>query len=111
MCTDGLLDWYARPASQLPGPVRARPANFWGVGDLHGLIWEWLEDFNSAPVSSASSADWGGDRAMFCGRGWVGSPESRDYAAFMRFAFRSSLQASHTIKTLGFRCVAEQQSK
>ena len=35
-------------------PVGASPANYWGVYDLHGLIWEWVEDFNSALVVTDS---------------------------------------------------------
>ena len=33
---------------ELP-PVGASPANYWGVYDLHGLIWEWVEDTTLNP--------------------------------------------------------------
>ena len=87
--------------SFMPGwPVHAdvttaRP-DFHGVRGLHGLVWEWVVDFNTAMVTGESRADTGLERDLFCGAGSVGAKDTTDYAAFMRQALRSSLQANNT---------------
>lgn len=96
--------WLARPvpAVQTEGVV-PRP-NLHGVRGLHGLVWEWVDDFNTAMVTGESRADSGLDRDLFCGAGSVGAKDPSDYAAFMRAALRSSLRANNTTTALGFRC-------
>jgi formylglycine-generating enzyme required for sulfatase activity len=71
---------------------------------MHGLVWEWVEDFNSAMVTGESRADSGIERDLFCGSGAASASDFRDYAAFMRYAFRSSLDAKYAVSNLGFRC-------
>ncbi|MCA8925107.1 MAG: formylglycine-generating enzyme family protein [Planctomycetes bacterium] len=99
-----ILDWYSAPSPATLPPVCSTPRNHFGVYDMHGLIWEWVENFNTALVTGESRGDTGLERSLFCGAGSIGSANPADYAAFMRFAFRSSLQASYTVKNLGFRC-------
>ncbi|MBP6563918.1 MAG: formylglycine-generating enzyme family protein [Neisseriaceae bacterium] len=99
-----ILAWYGKPAQQSLAKVGQGTANFWGVHDLHGLIWEWTDDFNSSLVSGESRADSSFNQQMFCGAGAVGAVDPGDYAAFMRHGFRSSLQAKFTLNSLGFRC-------
>lgn len=102
-----VLDWYARPAAKvLPAVGRRRP-NYWGVHDLHGLIWEWVLDFNSSMVSEDSREGKDEDKTKFCGAGALAASEKDDYASFMRIAFRSSLEAAFTTSTLGFRCATD----
>lgn len=99
-----ILEWYGKP-THFPLPaVGASPRNYYGVGDLHGLVWEWVEDFNTAMATGESRADTGLDRNLFCGGASVGASDFRDYAAFMRYAFRSSLEARYAVPNLGFRC-------
>lgn len=101
-----ILTWYSRPNSaQLPG-VGLNNANFWGVHDLHGLIWEWTDDFNSSLVSGESRGDSTIDQRLYCAAGASGAADPSDYAAFMRFAFRSSLKAQFTLPNLGYRCAS-----
>jgi formylglycine-generating enzyme required for sulfatase activity len=99
-----LYAWLARPVPSVLGDVHQTKANLHGVHGLHGLVWEWVDDFNTAMVSGESRADSGLDRDLFCGAGSIGAKETTDYAAFMRQALRSSLQANNTISSLGFRC-------
>lgn len=102
-----ILNWYARPTPERLPAVGLDPANFYGVHDLHGLVWEWVDDFNSALVTGESRGDSGLERNLFCGSGSIGAADPADYAAFMRFAFRSSLQANYTVRNLGFRCAQD----
>jgi formylglycine-generating enzyme required for sulfatase activity len=44
---------------------------------------------------------------LFCGAGALRATDVNDYAAFMRVAFRSALQADFTGRALGFRCAAD----
>jgi formylglycine-generating enzyme required for sulfatase activity len=101
-----ILSWYSRSSSTTPDPVRSTFKNAHGVYDMHGLVWEWVENFNSALVTGESRGDTALERTFFCGAGSIGSADPADYASFMRFAFRSSLKAVYTTKNLGFRCAA-----
>jgi formylglycine-generating enzyme required for sulfatase activity len=102
-----LLAWYASPSDKQLGRVGAGHANFWGVHDLHGLVWEWAADFNTAMVTGDARGDTGLDRQLFCGSGSVGARDVTDYAAFMRYGFRSSLKADYCVHNLGFRCAKD----
>lgn len=105
-----ILEWYGSGAEWPLPNVRKREPNIQGVYDMHGLIWEWVEDFNSSLVTGESRADAALDKNLFCGAGASGAADPADYAAFMRFAFRSSLQAKYTVQNLGFRCVKDKES-
>lgn len=98
-----ILRWYSRPTPDPLPPVGGAP-NGWGVSDLHGLVWEWVEDFNASLVSVDNREQGGADRAAFCGAGALSAADRDDYAAFMRTALRSSLSAASTTRNLGFRC-------
>ena len=98
-----ILAWYGQPSvSNLP-PVASRAKNFFGVHDLHGLVWEWVADFNTAMVTGDARGDTGLDRKLFCGSGSEGTNDRENYPAYMRYAFRSSLKAAYTVHNLGFR--------
>ena len=97
-----ILDWYADGGrSGLRNVGQSKP-NYWGIYDMHGMIWEWTEDFNSSQLNSSSS-----DSQMFCSGASVGASDPSNYAAFMRFGIRTSLQAKYVLKNLGFRCAAK----
>ena len=91
--------------SNFPDAASAR-SDFHGVRGLSGLVWEWVDDFNTAMVTGESRADGGIERDLFCGAGAAGAKDTSDYAAFMRQALRSSLKANNTTSSLGFRCAA-----
>ncbi len=100
-----IIDWYGRPAGD-PSVVGRAPANLWGVKDLHGLVWEWVLDFNSTLISSDNRGTNDKDKLPFCGAGAQQAKDKGDYPSFMRVAFRTSLRAHYTARTLGFRCAA-----
>jgi formylglycine-generating enzyme required for sulfatase activity len=104
-----LLEWYAVPTPAVP-PLRGSGGkNYWGVYDLHGVIWEWVLDFQTAIVTGESRGDSDLERQLFCGAGAAGVVEQErvNYAAFMRYAYRSSLGGHYAVANLGFRCARD----
>lgn len=102
--TQVILDWYSRPSpTPLPAP-HTFSKNYYGIRAMHGLIWEWNEDFNNAMVTGESRGDSGLERKLFCAGGALSATDVSNYAAFMRYAFRSSLKGHYTTANLGFRC-------
>jgi len=99
--------WYSTPTPPLLPTVAAGPANFVGLHDLHGLVWEWSSDYNSAIVTGDARGDTGIERQLFCGAGSQGASDPGNFPAFMRDGFRSSLKGSYTIANLGFRCALD----
>ncbi len=104
--TQTILGWYAAPNKSPLPQANTFPKNFYGVQALHGLIWEWNEDFNNSMVTGESRGDTGIERNLFCAGGAVSSTDVRNYAAFMRYAFRSSLKGNFSTINLGFRCAS-----
>jgi formylglycine-generating enzyme required for sulfatase activity len=94
-----VLDWYGRPNPSRLSDVGQGVANIWGIHDLHGLVWEWVSDFGASMLV--------GKDARLCGGGAFGAADPLDYPAFLRAAFRSSLEGRTTTVNLGFRCVVE----
>lgn len=98
------LDWYSVPNGKLQ-PIAAQEPNGFGIYDLIGLVWEWTLDFNSFMVTPDSRDS--DQKNLFCGGGSLNSTNAQDYASFMRYSFRASLQGAFTSKNLGFRCAKD----
>lgn len=111
--TRRLLEWYAVPTPTVLPSIGSGGKNYWGVYDMHGLIWEWVEDFQTAIVTGESRGDSDLERQLFCGAGAtnVAEQERVNYPAFMRSAYRSSLQGHYTVANLGFRCAAARKEQ
>jgi len=99
-----ILSWYAVPASRPLPPVGKTPTNLYGVQDLHGVIWEWVEDFGGMMISGDSRTQGDPDKLQFCGAGALSAEIRDDYPILMRMALLSSLEANFTTSNLGFRC-------
>jgi len=104
--TARLLDLYHTPRP-VPPVVGSGFRNVYGVSDLHGVVWEWVEDFNSLLVSDDSRATSGRDHPLFCAAGVVGATDPNNYPAFLRYGFRAALQGRTTVGSLGFRCAQD----
>lgn len=100
-----ILSWYEKP-KQKSQEIGSTFKNYWGVYDLHGLIWEWTQDFNSVMIASESRTG-GNDPNLFCSAAAVGATDLMNYAAFMRYAFRASVKGSYTSNNMGFRCAKD----
>ena len=99
-----ILGWYARPASSALPNAGGAP-NLYGVRDVHGLVWEWVDDFNALLVNADSRSAEDADKLKFCGAGAINLQDRRNYAVLMRIALLSSLSAADSTSSLGFRCV------
>lgn len=99
-----ILEWYSKPTPEKLPAIKSTFKNKFGIWDIHGLVWEWTYDFNTTLVTGESRGDTALEKSMFCGSGAVGAADPANYAAFMRFGFRSSLKGNYSVGNLGFRC-------
>ena len=98
------------PGSPLP-TVGLAPSNLYGIHDLHGLVWEWVEDFDTlftpqgrSEQEHAGMAMSPGDTAMSCGAAALSVADPENYPMILRLAVLSSLTKNSTTADLGFRC-------
>lgn len=101
-----ILDWYGQTSTTLPNVGKTRK-NIYGIQDLHGVIWEWVDDFGALMVSGDNRTQGDPDTLKFCGAGALSATDRENYPVLMRIAMLSSLSASSTNRNLGFRCVKE----
>jgi len=101
---ESILGWYAKPSTTPVAEVGQSPANAYGVQDLHGLIWEWTEDFASMLVTGDDRSQSDANRLKFCGAGSLVTQDRENFAVLMRVAMLSSLEAANSTSNLGFRC-------
>jgi formylglycine-generating enzyme required for sulfatase activity len=82
-------------------PVKALPANPWGLYQMHGNVWEWCQDwYDEYPTGSVidpSGVTEGADRVLR-GGSWFND------ALYVRSAFRFSSTPGHCLNNgNGFR--------
>jgi formylglycine-generating enzyme required for sulfatase activity len=102
-----ILRWYAKPSNAPLALVGQGVPDLHGVHDLHGLVWEWVDDY-AAMLVSADNRDQGDpDLLKFCGAGALATDDRENYAVLMRIAMLSALEAQSTTGNLGFRCARD----
>ncbi|HSK19156.1 MAG TPA: formylglycine-generating enzyme family protein [Longimicrobiales bacterium] len=103
------LELFTRPRpATLPG-AGSGARNWYGIRDLHGFVREWVVDFNSVMISDDSRGTGGNDRQLYCAAAASTARDPSDYAAFLRYSFRASLNGRSTHSNLGFRCARSVQ--
>ena len=100
------MAWYSRPSTEPLAAVGQGRPNAFGIYDLHGLVWEWVEDFSGLMIGADSREQGDPDLLKFCGTGALAIQDRANYAVGMRVALLSSLQAHDTTINLGFRCAS-----
>jgi formylglycine-generating enzyme required for sulfatase activity len=99
-----ILNWYSRPTPKTMPRAGLQTPNAYGVQDLHGLVWEWTDDYSSLMVSNDNRNQGDADKLKFCGAGAISMRDRENYAVLMRVAMLSSLQGHDATANMGFRC-------
>lgn len=100
----GYYGWYDTNSLSKTHPVAQKLPNAWGLFDMHGNVWEWVEDWydptgytNAASTNPRGPAT--GSNRVTRGGGW-GSQPSR-----LRSAYRYNFVPEFSNSYLGFRLV------
>ncbi|HDS45976.1 MAG TPA: formylglycine-generating enzyme family protein [Methanomicrobia archaeon] len=96
--------WYADNSGTETHPVGEKKPNPWGLYDLHGNVWEWVQDlyhegYNGAPTDGSA---WEGESSslrVYRGGSW------RTVAAYCRSASRGCASPTIHCDDIGFRIV------
>ena len=85
-------------------PVGSFSANAWGVHDMHGNVWEWVQDcynvsYVGAPADGSAWVSGNCDRRVLRGGSWRFEPR------YLRSAFRSWNSTGIRSSSYGFRVV------
>ena len=100
-CCGGLAQ--GRDRWENTAPVGRFPANAFGLHDMHGNVWEWVQDYDHDSYSGAPTD----------GSGWESGGEQKDrvlrggsynaIAAYLRLAYRSGATPDYRSSIIGFR--------
>ena len=102
----GQYAWYDENSGKKTHPVGKKEANPWGLYDVHGNVWEWVQDkwhntYNGAPADGSAWEDEVSAIGVFRGGGWI------DFARDCRLANRDYDVPSYRLRLLGFRLLQE----
>lgn len=94
--------WYGNNSGSETHPVGKKVPNSWGLYDMHGNVWEWVEDkwhegYNGAPIDGSAWEDENSSDHVLRGGGWYGG------ARYCRSASRDGLGAGYHSDFVGFR--------
>ena len=99
-----ILAWYSRPSGNALARVGLQAPDVYGVHDMHGLVWEWTDDYSALLVDGDNRKQGDADKAKFCGAGALSMDDRDNYAVLMRVAMLSSVTGADATANMGFRC-------
>ncbi len=100
----GQLDdiaWYDKNSGSKTHPVGQKQPNAWGLYDMLGNVWEWVQDnshnnYDGAPTDGSAWEDWG--RRVVRGGSWYGN------ARYVVASYRFRYNPGGRYDNFGFRC-------
>jgi formylglycine-generating enzyme required for sulfatase activity len=98
----GSYAWFASNSSSRTQPVGGKPANAFGLHDMHGNVWEWVEDCYSDSYSGAPS-DGSARTTGDCSYRRIRGGSWRNFPQSLRSADRLGMALGGRIDDLGFR--------
>ena len=98
--------WYVKNARRKTHPVGRKKPNPWGLYDMHGNIWElvqdsWHSNYNGSPSDGSAWVDESSSNHVSRGGSWYCSTDA------CRSASRFSRDPEKHLANLGFRLVKE----
>ncbi|MDS4041889.1 MAG: formylglycine-generating enzyme family protein [Candidatus Competibacter sp.] len=100
----GEYAWYSENSGDRAHPVGTRQPNPWGLHDMHGNVWEWVQDcwhenYSGAPADGSA---WEADKCQQ--RVLRGGSFIYDRAENLRSANRNWFEPEFRVQGFGFRC-------
>jgi formylglycine-generating enzyme required for sulfatase activity len=108
------LGWYQRNSRKITHAIGQKPPNAWGLYDMEGNVWEWVQDWYSSSYYSVSDGDnpQGPAEGQIVGSGAARGPVRvqrggswNDSEIFARVSARSGVNPATKDPLCGFRLV------
>ncbi|WP_269848830.1 formylglycine-generating enzyme family protein [Methanosarcina horonobensis] len=98
--------WYTENSGRKTHPIRQKKPNSWGIYDMHGNVWEWVQDkwhenYNGSLCDGSAWEEGTSSNRVSRGGSWYCDPDS------CRSAARFSRAPESRFANLGFRLVRE----
>ena len=98
----GEYAWFLKNSEGKTQPVGKKKANAFGLYDMHGNVWQWVEDcyeesYSGAPTDGLAVTSKDCDIRVLRGGSWLHFPD------FLRSAHRYKFTTDFRIKNFGFR--------